>query len=57
MEDLKLGEKTEKDIPYCCVLGLKKDLTGPEVHPHSPTQDSSVSDEEHSKGVCVMELD
>lgn len=49
MEDLKIGEKTEKDIHYCRVLGLKKDLTGPEVHPDSPTQDSSGSDEEQSK--------
>lgn len=30
-EQVKLGEKTEKDIPYRSVLGLKKDLTGAEV--------------------------
>ena len=52
MEDLKLGEKTEKDIYYCSVLGLKKDLTGPEVHSDSPTQNTSESDEEFSKGMC-----
>ncbi|XP_042240797.1 serine/threonine-protein kinase RIO1-like isoform X2 [Homarus americanus] len=39
LEQLKLGEKTEKDFPYHKIIGFKKDLTGVEV-PSEDTVDS-----------------
>lgn len=33
MQQLKLGTKSEKEITYRTVLGMKKDLSGPEVLP------------------------
>lgn len=51
-EQLKLGEKTEKDIPYCNVLGLKKDLTGAEVSAEIAfaSEENSDSERESSEG-------
>lgn len=49
-EELKLGEKTEKDISYRRILGLKKDLTGPEISsdllPDVADSDGETTDED-----------
>ncbi|KAK4319642.1 hypothetical protein Pmani_009426 [Petrolisthes manimaculis] len=44
-EQLKLGEKTEKDIPYRSIIGFNKDLTGVEVPVVIPAQHSSGEEE------------
>lgn len=44
-QQLKLGEKTEKDIHYLSVLGFNKDLTGVEVSEVEPQQNSSGEEE------------
>lgn len=49
-EQLKMGEKTVKDIPYHNVLGFKKDLTGPEVPAHLLPKDTSDSGSDASEG-------
>ncbi|XP_045614128.1 serine/threonine-protein kinase RIO1 [Procambarus clarkii] len=48
-EQLKMGEKTVKDIPYHNVLGFKKDLTGPEVPAHLLPKDTSDSGSDASE--------
>lgn len=48
--DLRLGEKTEKDIPYISVLGMKNDLSGPALPEDTVGQDTSESGEEDSGG-------
>lgn len=44
-QQLKLGEKTEKDIHYRNVLGFNKDLTGVVVPEVAPAQNSSGEEE------------
>lgn len=53
MQQLKLGTKSEKEITYRTVLGMKKDLSGPEVLPipgdASDSGGDSSEDEEDSE--------
>ncbi|KAK7072754.1 Serine/threonine-protein kinase RIO1 [Halocaridina rubra] len=47
-EQLKLGEKTEKDIPYGTILGMTKDLSGIATAPSILPQEVSDSEGEAS---------
>ena len=43
-EQLQAGEKSEKDITYHTLLGLKTDLTGAEYNDESEADDSQSDD-------------
>lgn len=49
MQQLKLGTKSEKEITYRTVLGMKKDLSGPEVLPIPGNASDSGGDSSEGK--------